>query len=260
VQTFQEFISESPVVRGDPSAEFKELMEASLSRVFKHTKTRSIGIVTAYRASTPKPKREDAPDEDAYIPRIEEWRKQNEINIKNNQKLKMSIRKSGYGFIKVEGTYPEVDKWSKQEVLVEEISYVVVGPTKVLPTELDDDGNPVDSFVKKIVTPEQAEKKTLAHIKGFKSDMFNWGKMFDQDSVIWKPVNEDVAYLYGTNSTGFPGLKKLENVGPWRPAKIGGIFSKMKKGKDFEFRENADMGTLLFLKPNSFFSRGNNLY
>ena len=162
-------ITEEYFENGIPLTE-EELIKLSHDRLYKNTQGRGIAILTAYKNS--------ASDED---------------NIKANHRLHFEC-KLGYYVWKIE-TYDDVRRAnelfssenhvnvSNSPYILEGIAQLVVGPRATLPTELDDDGNPVDSFVKKIVTPEKAERKILSNIKGFRSDMIYHGKMFEQDKL-----------------------------------------------------------------------------
>ena len=77
--------------------------EASLSRVYAHTKDRNIGMITAHRG--------------------ENTSKEN--NAKNDE-LENSIRSAGFGHIKVKGRYVE-NHGTPQARNVDEHSYLVVG-------------------------------------------------------------------------------------------------------------------------------------
>lgn len=77
--------------------------EASLGRVYQHTKDRNIGMITAHRAENTA-----------------------EENKKRNQELEHHIRKAGYGFVKVKGRYVE-NHGTPQAKNVDEHSYLVVG-------------------------------------------------------------------------------------------------------------------------------------
>lgn len=76
---------------------------ASLSRVYQHTKERSIGALTAFR---------------------NEYSLQE--NRERNKELEKSIRDAGYGFIKVKGRYIE-NRGTDREVPVDEESFIIVG-------------------------------------------------------------------------------------------------------------------------------------
>jgi hypothetical protein len=77
--------------------------EASLSRVYAHTKDRNIGMITAHRGENTEKE-----------------------NKSRNKKLENSIRSAGFGHIKVKGRYVE-NHGTPQARNVDEHSYLVVG-------------------------------------------------------------------------------------------------------------------------------------
>jgi len=79
------------------------LNEASLSRVYAHTKDRNIGIISAHRG-------ENSPDE----------------NKAASASLHNDIRKAGFGLVNIHGRYVE-NKGTPQERKVSEHSYLVIG-------------------------------------------------------------------------------------------------------------------------------------
>jgi len=96
----------------------QEETAASLGRIYKHSKERNIGALTAFRGE--------------YS--LKE-------NRERNEELKAMIRKAGYGFIKVKGRYIENEGTDKEKVVDEE-SFIVIG-------DKTDDGNKqLDSFLK----------------------------------------------------------------------------------------------------------------
>jgi hypothetical protein len=84
--------------------EFKEyaLHESSLSRIFQHTKEKTIGMMTAFRKGYSR-----------------------EENLNRNKQLKSLIRSAGFGFINVEGHYIE-DAGTTQAQKVIENSFLVI--------------------------------------------------------------------------------------------------------------------------------------
>jgi len=127
------------------------------------------------------------------------------VNRARNKKLEGMIRKEGYGFIKVKGFYPEKYKDEKFEAVEE--SYFVIG--------------------------EEDDKTKL------KSLGIKWGKMFNQDSIIYSPPNNEKAFLIGTNKTGGIGIGKMASIGDFKANRIGDMYSKWK-GRTFQFREFYD--------------------
>ena len=79
------------------------IQEASLSRVYTHTKGRNIGMITAHRGE--------------YTA---------EENKQRNSQLESDIRKHGLGFVKVKGRYIE-NHGTPNAKSVDEESYLVIG-------------------------------------------------------------------------------------------------------------------------------------
>lgn len=94
------------------------LDEGSLSRLWKHTTERNIGMLTAYRGRYP----------------VSE-------NKKRNAKLQADIRSAGFGFFRVEGHYIE-GYGSEVEKDVKEQSFLVIG-------EIGNDNGKLKGFLKK---------------------------------------------------------------------------------------------------------------
>lgn len=170
------------------------LNEASLSRVHAHTQGRNIGMITAHRG-------ENTPEE----------------NNKRNAELETSIRKAGYGFVKVKGRYIE-NHGTPEAKPVDEKSYLVVGK------EGDDKGHLL-SFLKK------------------------HGQKYGQDSVLHKPHDSEDAHLHGTREGGYPGMGKKESVGKWHPNRTPEFHTAMRGNRTFAFE------SIQYVNPVSFFSR-----
>ena len=86
------------------------LIEQSLSRVYDHTKNRSIGIITASRGNYDG---KTAEEHDAW-------------NKARNKRLEKDLRDAGHSYIKVTGRYTE-NKGTPEEKKVTEHSYLVIG-------------------------------------------------------------------------------------------------------------------------------------
>ena len=95
-----------------------ELNEASISRLWKHTQERNIGIVTAFRGRYTK-----------------------QENLKRNAQLRNDIRAAGYGFYTIEGHYIE-GYGSEASKDVKEQSFLVIG-------DKGDDSGRLKGFLKK---------------------------------------------------------------------------------------------------------------
>lgn len=89
-------------------------------------------------------------------------------NKARNRDLKATLLKLGYGVTKVAGSYLEKGKDEVQEE-----SYIVVN--------LPDDPN-------------------------FKRRLLKLAEYYNQDSILYKPKDDENGYLIGTNNTDFPGF------------------------------------------------------
>ena len=149
-------------------------------------------------------------------------------NNRHNAELAAAIRASGLGYLKVKGRYVE-NYGTPDAKNVDENSYLVVGK------EGDDNGQ----------------------LKGFLKQQ---GQKFDQDSVLYKPYDDESAYLIGTNNADFPGYGNEHPVGKWHPNKMAEFHSVLFPGKSFTFeaamanpRKYEKIG---FYKQRSFSARG----
>lgn len=167
------------------------LQEAKgLTQILKHTKNANIAILTAFRGL----------DTDQEYTESE-LNKHLADNRARNKKLATEIRRAGYGFTKVKGSYPE--KINGKDVRVDEESFFIT------------DNN----------TNAKEHLKDLA---------IRLGRKYNQDSVLFKEQDGD-AVLLGTNTTGYPGLGKEERLGKWHTNKVSDYFTKLKNGKKFIF-------------------------
>jgi hypothetical protein len=185
-----------------PTIQNVDCAKKTLSRVYHHTQNRAMGMLTAHRG---------------HLTAAE--------NHARNASLKEDIRKHGFGFMPVKGTYTE-NKGTPHERQVHEESFLVTGPH-------GDDHGRMKGFLKK------------------------HGEKYDQDSVLYKPHHEEDAYLIGTNHSEFPGYGKTHHLGKFHPNRAAEFKSVLRKGKSFSF-ENAALITdykLEFQNPLSFFNR-----
>jgi hypothetical protein len=171
------------------------LNEASLSRVLAHTQNRNIGMITAHRGENTA-----------------------EENKSKNKELEGSIRKAGFGVIKVKGRYVE-NHGTPQARNVDEHSFLVVGKKG------KDDG----------------------HLLGF---LKQHGEKYGQDSVLHKAHDAEHAFLHGTKEGGFPGKGETHNVGTFHPNRAGEFHTAMRGSRTFAFSES-----IQFVTQASFFSR-----
>ena len=73
---------------------------------------------------------------------------------------------------------------------------------------------------------------------GVHKTLMNLGKHYEQDSILHKPHHSEMASLYGTNETGYPGMDKKDDVGKFRwdtPGKESEFHTKLPSGKVFSF-------------------------
>lgn len=130
----------------------------------------------------------------------QERQAQSALNKANNSKLKAAIRDAGYGFIVMKGRYIENEGTGEERPVVEE------------------------SFL--IVSAGTTEEAKL--LLGFATKL---GKIFKQDSTMFKAFDEPNAHLY------FRDGKRIR-LGPWQPNKVGPYFSELIRHKaTFAFGE-----------------------
>lgn len=163
---------------------FSVLDEAGLSRVMDHLNKRSVGIVTAFRGScssgiNPKQLLDQ--------------------NRQRNQQLQDEIRRNGYGYLRLRGTWIE-NEGTPNECPVKEESFLVVGETS-------DDQDALRNFV------------------------VDMGTKWNQDAVIYKPWDSSTANLIFKNDPA-----TLVPIGTFTvdPKKIGTMYS-IFKGRKFVF-------------------------
>lgn len=170
MDTFSEFTA--------PDANWTALTEAGLSRVLTHIERRNLGFITAFRGGGSAPLAQ---------------------NRQRNRLLQQDIRRAGFGFLRVEGSWPENEGTPEEQQVVEE-SFLVIG------SDQDDSGN----------------------LRGF---LKTAGKKYEQDAVIYKPWNTTTASLIFMNDP-----TQLEPIGTFSldPANIGKMFSKFR-GHKFVF-------------------------
>lgn len=171
VSSFLEYLDES-------NLEWQQLDEAGLSRILSHIEHRNMGFVTAFRGGSATPLAQ---------------------NRANNRQLQSEIRAAGFGFLRVQGSWPEGEGTPEERQVVEE-SFLVIG------SDGDDSGN-LRGFLKKA------------------------GAKYQQDAVIFKPWNTTTAYLIFMDNPS-----QLKPIGTFSldPNNIGKMYSKFK-GHRFVF-------------------------
>ena len=167
----------------ETSAEWQQLDEAGLSRILSHIQHRNIGFITAFRGGSSVPVAQ---------------------NRGRNRQLQTEIRQAGFGYLRVQGSWPENEGTPEERQVVEE-SFLVIG------SDGDDSGN-LKGFLKKA------------------------GAKYQQDAVIFKPWNTTTAYLIFMSNPS-----KLESIGTFSldPQNIGKMYSKFK-GHKFVFHSMSE--------------------
>lgn len=186
--------------------------EAGLSKIRQDMSDYDTAFITAFRG--------DIEDKSmcVYVPPSEEelaersrQGKKAQANRRNNKELSAYLLSQGYGVKNVQGSYIEnfgsVDP-EKVPREVKENSFFV--------TNLNDD-------------PEFAEQ------------IINLGKRFCQDSVIIVPKGEE-GYIYGTNTSKYPGLDQKETVGKFMGGETGEFMSRIKS-RPFVMKEDEETKT-----------------
>lgn len=76
-------------------------------------------------------------------------------------------------------------------------------------------------------------------VSGLKKTLMKLGQKYDQDSILFKSIQDENAYLIGTSKrvNAFPSYHEEYNVGRFHPKSIGEFYSRMR-GKAFSFSES----------------------
>jgi hypothetical protein len=127
-------------------------------------------------------------------------------NRKRNKRLEGSLNR--YEFVKVTGIFKE-NIGTPQEVEVKEESFFV----------WDSGSDPEGGLLKR--------------------DLISLGSRFDQDSIIFKALNNENAILIGTKSNVFPGYGVEEVLGRWVGGRESQYMSRAK-GRPFRFSESLE--------------------
>ena len=160
-----------------------------------------------------------------------------EDNIKANHRLHFEC-KLGYYVWKIE-TYDDVrranellreDRKNHYQYILDGIAYLVIG--------------------------NESKKSITSSTDAFKQDMMGIASKLEIGTIIFKPSTDENAYLIGTSDSTDVGNNQFFDLGKWHPSKFGEMFSKLKSRHSPEpLNEKVEYA---FLRPNSFFSRGNN--
>lgn len=174
--TFREYLETQ-------SHEWQPLDEAGLSRILSHIETRNLGFVTAFRGGSAVPL---------------------EQNRARNRQLQNDIRQAGFGFLRVQGSWPE-NEGTPEEVQVTEESFLVIGK------DGDDNGQ----------------------LKGFLKIA---GAKYNQDAVIYKPWDTTTAYLIFMSNPS-----EMDAIGTFslNPQNINKMYSQFK-GHKFVFHQMSE--------------------
>ncbi|NQU44733.1 hypothetical protein HQ520_15700 [bacterium] len=222
LRSFKNFLWTNEVPK-ETYEEFKAVyrhifIESSLGRIWQHFQNRNVAILSASRdqysnfvkvkkkimlgfGGFPAPEQTDQEREDgSRRPSKLASGGQSPINKRRNDALKVDIRKLGYAFVEVRGMSEE----GAGEISRPEISIIAIGPKS-------EEGN------------EGKER--------FKGEMCRLGKKWNQDSILFKPYDNDNAYWIESNSG------KEKNQGPWHPSQIGQYFTHLR-GRRFTFAES----------------------
>jgi len=121
-----------------------------------------------------------------------------QTNRLNNDKLENDIRAAGFGFDKMIGKWEE--DYGTHKVTVSEDNFMIIGR----------DNTPA----------------SVGAIKGFAKKM---GQKYGQDAVFFKDPNREDGVVIGTHPDAWPGLNVVASVGTFRPMRLDGIYTELKK-------------------------------
>jgi hypothetical protein len=165
--------------------------EVNLGRVYQHTQNRNIGMITAHRGEY------EAGE-----------------NNQRNQELEDSIRKAGFGYVKVRGRYIE-NHGTENANPVDEHSFLVIG-------KQGNDNGELLSFLK------------------------NHGEKYEQDSILHKSHDSETAQLHGTKEGGYPGMGETVDVGKFHPSRAGEFHTVLRNRKTFSFESFSLVNRITF--------------
>jgi len=180
-----------------------EAASKSLNRVLDHFQNNSFSIISASRGLYGK-----------------------EENDTRTQNLISDVRGSGFGFVKMKGRYVEGYGTEGEKTPVQEdVLFIASKPMKVN-TE----------------TTSQEEKKHNDEVNAkwnqeFKQKMIALGNKYDQESIVFKPYEEEKAYLIGTTDVDengkkvWPGYGNMVEVGDVKLGKAGIFHTMLWKNK-----------------------------
>lgn len=174
------------------------LKESSLARVYEHMMAHETAAITAFRDD---PLDGSKCSDTAVVeePTEEEALK---VNLRRNKELKAVLLSMHYGVTKVAGSYIEAFGTEAAREVSEQ-SFMVV--------------NLVDD-------------------PGFQDNIKMLGERFCQDSVLIVPKGGKGAYLYGTNSSEFPGFGESFQTGDFKGGEEAEFMSRVD-GRPYTFGE-----------------------
>jgi hypothetical protein len=186
--------------------------EAGLNKIRQDMSDYDTAFITAFRGDI------DDKSMCVYVPPSEEelfernkMGKRGVQNKRNNRELSAYLLSQGYGVKNIQGSYIE--------------NFGSVDPEKV-PREVKE----ASFFVTNLNNdPEFAEQ------------IINLGKRFCQDSVIIVPKGEE-GYIYGTNTSKYPGLDQKETVGKFAGGETGEFMSRINS-RPFVMKEDEETKT-----------------
>lgn len=123
-------------------------------------------------------------------------------NLERTKQLEAKIRANNLAFIKLKGRYIEGYGTKGQKDPSDEVSLLVIGSNS-------DDGGFLKGLMKKL------------------------GREFNQDSILFKPYDDEKAVLIGTNEANefgeptWPGLNNVVSIGKFHPMKAGEFHTVM---------------------------------
>jgi len=175
----------------------KELLtEKSLSRTWTHMQDYQTALITAFR---------DNPEDGegcVMDPQPVEGEDALDKNKMRNRDLKATLLSFGYGVTAVQGTY--IENYMKDNAIeVKEPSFFVHN--------------------------QENDPKFFANLEML-------AQKFCQDSVLLVPQGGEGAYFKGTNTGGYPGLGKSEEVGKFRGGEEGEFMTRVGN-RPFVLRE-----------------------
>lgn len=202
-----------------------ELNESNLNRVREWVKSKDVAFLTAWRTKLdnatdntckfrhqPKPEKGQAwrLAKDSELPEFTQGEEFSTHEKKvYNRELKAKLLSMGYGVTNTRGVYREEGISSSQGDTDQEESFMVVN--------LNDDAD-------------------------FYENIFKLSEYYNQDSFLYKPKEEEKAYLVGTNNSEFPGYGNKVPQG----SIISGVVSQFMSrigNKGFSFAEKDDTQT-----------------